>query len=54
MFLFMPIWVGMIAVGPELAVLENGTLMLMGFGAGLMAVCYGIGLLFMNTKRKIF
>ena len=54
LFLFMPIWVGMIAIGPELAVLENGTNMLLAFGAGLMAVCYGIGLLFMNTHRKIF
>lgn len=53
LFLFMPVWVGMIAIGPELAVLENGTMILLGIGAGLMAVRYGIGLLFMNTHRKI-
>lgn len=53
LFLFMPVWVGMIAIGPELAVLENGTMILLGIGAGLMAICYGIGLIFMNTHRKI-
>ena len=54
LFLFMPVWVGMIAIGPELAVLENGTAILLGLGAGIMVLAYGIGLVFMNTHRKIF
>lgn len=53
LFLFMPVWVGMIAVGPELAVLPNGTWILLGLGAGIMVLAYGIGLIFMNTHRKL-
>ena len=53
LFVFMPVWVGMIALGPELAVRPNGTLILMAIGAALMIGCYGIGLATMNTRRKL-
>lgn len=53
LFVFMPVWVGMIALGPEIAVLPNGTLILLAIGAALMIGCYGAGLLFMNTHRKL-
>lgn len=53
LFLFMPVWVGMIALGPVLAMKENGTLILMGLGLLLMLVFYGLGFIFFRTKRKI-
>lgn len=53
LLVFMPVWVGMIAVGPVLAMSEGGTFKLMAIGAGLMVVFYGIGYLFFRVKRKL-
>jgi len=53
LFLFMPVWVGMIAVGPVLAMSQNGTAKLMLLGVVLMIVFYGIGFSLFRTKRKL-
>lgn len=54
LLLFMPVWVGMIAVGPVLAMSQGGTMKLLVIGGVLMVVFYGIGFFFLNTKRKLF
>lgn len=52
LFLFMPVWVGMIALGPVLAMSENGTIKLMAIGLALMVIFYGIGFTVFRKKNS--
>lgn len=53
LFVFMPVWVGMIAAGPAIAMGPGGTWKLMALGAVIMIGAYGAGLLLFNTHRKL-
>lgn len=48
----MPIWVGMITLGPALAMGEGGTIKLLGIGLGIMVVFYTIAFLFRRSADK--
>lgn len=52
LFFFMPIWVGMITLGPALAMGEGGTIKLLGIGLGIMVVFYTIAFLFRKSADK--
>ena len=52
LLLFMPVWVGMIALGPVIAVTGSGVVTLLAIGAGLWAVFYGIGFLFLRRRNN--
>lgn len=53
LLLFMPVWVGMIALGPVIAMGAGGTWKLLAMGAVLMVVFYGIGFGCLRTGRKL-
>ncbi|WP_297281273.1 sodium/glutamate symporter [uncultured Anaerococcus sp.] len=52
LFFFMPIWVGMITLGPSIAMGPNGTIKLLGIGLAIMLVFYGIGFVFKRSIDK--
>ena len=52
LFFFMPIWVGMITLGPALAMGTNGTVKLLGIGLALMVVFYSVAFLFRKKVDK--
>ena len=48
----MPIWVGMITLGPALAMGENGAIKLLGIGLGIMLVFYTIAFIFRRSADR--
>ena len=52
LFFFMPIWVGMITLGPACAMGTNGTAKLLGIGLALMVVFYSVAFLFRKKADK--
>lgn len=52
LFFFMPIWVGMITLGPACAMGTNGTAKLLGIGLALMVVFYSVAFLFRKKVDK--